>query len=136
MVLCDHGAVVERRGNPPERAARRITIRIAAPRRSPTVPTIPGASARLQHRAQPNLPLGRHTEAVDRLERAKRENITPVMVAKLHTAFGERDSAFAWLERAVRERDPEVIELAHEPLLDALRPDPRFPALARRIGLP
>lgn len=80
--------------------------------------------------------LGRRAEAVALRQHAERENVSPVTVAILHEKLGDRDNAFAWLERAADERDPSVIELRHEPMLDPLRSDPRFERIARRIGIP
>ena len=80
--------------------------------------------------------LDRRDDAHRILERAKRENVSPVVIAMIHTRLGERDSAFVWLERAANERDPAMVELQQEPLLDALRTDARFNQLAKRIGLP
>jgi len=64
------------------------------------------------------------------------ENISPVSVAILYCKLGEWDKAFAWLERAADERDPAIVELKQEPLLDPLRSDQRFARLAERVGLP
>ena len=80
--------------------------------------------------------LGRRAEAARVLGNAKAAEISPVIIATLHAGLGERDSAFVWLARAADERDPAIVEMQHEPLLDPLRPDPRFRRLAARIGLP
>jgi hypothetical protein len=56
-------------------------------------------------------------------------------VAKIHEGLGEKDQAFAWLERAITERDTNVISLKVDPEFDSLRSDPRFADLLRRIGL-
>jgi hypothetical protein len=54
-------------------------------------------------------------------------------VAIVHAYRGERDQAFAWLERAVDERDLLVgHKLLYEPKLDALRGDPRYKACLAR----
>lgn len=79
---------------------------------------------------------GRRADAVRVLERGKRENVSPVVIAMVHARLDEPDSAFAWLSKAVEERDPAIVELKHEPLLDPLRGDARFTRLGNRIGLP
>jgi TolB-like protein/Tfp pilus assembly protein PilF len=56
-------------------------------------------------------------------------------VAGLYALAGEKDSAFAWLERAYQARDPNMLYL-DEPDLDAVRDDPRFRDMCRRVGLP
>lgn len=61
----------------------------------------------------------------------------PVEVAVVHAWRGERDQAFAWLERGVAASDREVlISLKGNPLLRGIRGDPRYAALLRRLNLP
>jgi serine/threonine-protein kinase len=67
--------------------------------------------------------------------RAQREYVPPILFAGLHAAIGERDSAFAWLDRAVEERSAFIADLPVHPWWDPLREDPRFRALLVRVGL-
>ena len=60
----------------------------------------------------------------------------PARLAYVHAALGEDDRAFQLLERAVSERDPDVLWIGVDPTLDRLRKSPRFQDLIRRIGLP
>ena len=57
--------------------------------------------------------------------------------AYLHASIGRRDPdrAFAALEEAYRERSYIMQFLGVLPLLDPLRPDPRFVDMLRRLGL-
>lgn len=48
----------------------------------------------------------------------------------------DEDIAFAWLEKALAERSPDLIELNADPVFDPLRPDARFADLRRRVGWP
>jgi len=57
-------------------------------------------------------------------------------IAVDYAVLGERDSAFAWLERAFREREGKLIFLPVDEHWDTLRSDARFRDLARRMGLP
>jgi tetratricopeptide (TPR) repeat protein len=66
----------------------------------------------------------------------KKRGHTPVGIAAGYTRIGETEEAFAWLERAYRERDPHIIILKAHPHFDPLRSDPRFDDLLRRIGFP
>jgi serine/threonine-protein kinase len=50
--------------------------------------------------------------------------------------LGERDKAFAVLNKAYESRRSDIESLKVEPLLDPLRNDPRFAELLRRVGLP
>ena len=57
-------------------------------------------------------------------------------IAGDYALLGERDSAFAWLERAFREREGALAFFTVDDHFFALRSDPRFRDLARRMGLP
>ena len=57
-------------------------------------------------------------------------------VAIIYTLLGQRDQAFAWLERGYRERSQAYSALNVDPCWDQLRSDPRFADLVRRVGLP
>jgi len=55
----------------------------------------------------------------------------------IYARLGNREEAFAWLDRAYRERSSfGFMTLKVEPQLDSLRADPRFADLLRRLGLP
>ena len=68
-------------------------------------------------------------------ERAKKSYISSFDVALIFTALGEKDKAFAWLEKAAAERSTWLVYSKWEPRLDELRSDPRFAELLHRIGL-
>jgi len=57
-------------------------------------------------------------------------------VAALYLRAGENDLALEWLERSFDAGDPEMAHLGVEPLNDAVRNDPRFQDLLRRMNLP
>jgi adenylate cyclase len=50
--------------------------------------------------------------------------------------LGDTDASFEWLERAFQTRASALVYLAVDPRYDAVREDPRFRDLVRRIGLP
>ncbi len=56
--------------------------------------------------------------------------------AMVYAHLGQADEALANLERAYQDRETQMTELAVEPNFDALRVNPRFVELERRIGLP
>jgi serine/threonine-protein kinase len=68
-------------------------------------------------------------------ERAKARYISPVAQAGLYVTLGEVDTAFEWLEKAYRDRRGWLAYLKIEPMLDDLRPDPRFQRLVERMRL-
>ena len=105
---------------------------------------LPLASLAVVHAASGN---GR--EARRLLEKLKAESarryVSPVLPAMIHAALAENDAAFALLDKACAAKDPALISIqvgeignflhlaqAH---LAALRADPRFGDLLRRMGL-
>jgi serine/threonine protein kinase len=56
-------------------------------------------------------------------------------IAAVHASLGDREQAFAWLERARDERSEVLTCLAVDPFWDPLRSDPRLLELQRRVGL-
>jgi adenylate cyclase len=56
--------------------------------------------------------------------------------SQIHAYRGERDQAFAWLNRAYQRREPDCSILKVDPLLENLRTDPRFKAFLRKMKLP
>jgi TolB-like protein/Tfp pilus assembly protein PilF len=60
--------------------------------------------------------------------------VSPYNVARVFAAAADAETAFAWLENAYDERNPDLIELRAEPVFDSIRPDPRFADLLRRVG--
>ena len=67
--------------------------------------------------------------------RSTQNDVSPGELAVLQAALGNREEAFALLERALAERDSRLPYIVIGPLLDPLRDDPRFADLVRRIGL-
>jgi TolB-like protein/Flp pilus assembly protein TadD len=57
-------------------------------------------------------------------------------IALVYTGLGEKDEAFAWLEKSFVARDKGLTYLKIDPCLDPLRSDSRFQDLVRRVGLP
>ena len=55
--------------------------------------------------------------------------------ARQSALSGEKDQAFAHLNKAFEQRDWRISTLNVEPSLDSLRDDPRFDELVRRVGL-
>jgi tetratricopeptide (TPR) repeat protein len=57
-------------------------------------------------------------------------------LAGFYARLGEKDKAFAWLEKAYEERNEGLTLLKVDARFDNIRSDPRFQDLLRRIGLP
>jgi TolB-like protein/Tfp pilus assembly protein PilF len=57
-------------------------------------------------------------------------------LALIHMGLGDSDRAFELLERAVEEREINVLWLKFDSAYDAFRANPRFDALLKRVGFP
>jgi eukaryotic-like serine/threonine-protein kinase len=66
---------------------------------------------------------------------AKHRYISPMDMAYVEIGLGNKDQAFAWMEKAYEERSRSLVALKVDPLLDPLRSDPRFQNLLRRMHL-
>jgi adenylate cyclase len=59
----------------------------------------------------------------------------PEEIASFYARLGERDHAFAWLEKSYAGRSARLTHLKADARYDNLRADPRFGDLLRRVGL-
>lgn len=64
------------------------------------------------------------------------EAVSSYHVALVFLGIGEHDAFFEWLERARRERSTWMVWFHVSPSLHAVREDPRFREMARRMRLP
>ena len=62
--------------------------------------------------------------------------VPPFTSALIYAGLGDKDQAFAWLEKAYTERSVWMPSLKIDPKFDSLRSDRRFADLMRRVGLP
>ncbi len=69
------------------------------------------------------------------VERATERYIRPEILAVGYAAVGEKDEAFAQLEKALEARSAGLVYLVVDPMYDPLRDDPRFRELVERVGL-
>jgi TolB-like protein/tetratricopeptide (TPR) repeat protein len=76
---------------------------------------------------------------MERLDSEKKVSL-PEFTAEVYAAVGDKDRAFYWLDRAYRGesggREPGLVFIKVDPMLDSLRSDPRYKDLLGRIGLP
>jgi len=81
---------------------------------------------------------GKRGEALKILGRlkglSKRRYISPHLIAKIYVGLGEKEEAFAWLQKAYEVRDGQMDSLKVDAVLDPLRSDPRFQDLLRRMN--
>ncbi len=83
--------------------------------------------------------MGRRADAhrvLDQLiEKSRRQYVTADSIAAVYLALGDKEEAFRWLERAFDEHSAPMYSLAWHPASRALRSDPRFADLLRRMGV-
>jgi TolB-like protein/Tfp pilus assembly protein PilF len=82
--------------------------------------------------------LGRQADAETALARFKalEGNTGAYSYATIYAQWGNTPKALEWLETALQLRDPQLINLKTDPLLDPLRLEPRFKAIARELKFP
>ena len=67
---------------------------------------------------------------------SKQQRVPAYSIALLYAELGDKDQAFAWLEKEYDARSSALLYLKVSHHYDILRSDPRFAALVRRVGLP
>jgi TolB-like protein/Tfp pilus assembly protein PilF len=77
--------------------------------------------------------MGREREARQMISGVKG---TPLLVARVYAALGDKDEAFRILEKAVEERSTFLVSLKEDPPFENLHSDPRWKELLRRMNFP
>jgi serine/threonine protein kinase/Flp pilus assembly protein TadD len=70
------------------------------------------------------------------LEKAQTGIVRSYEIAKVYAGLGDKDQAFAWLDKALQDRSPWLLKLKTEPNFEPLRTDPRFQTLVQQIRPP
>ena len=69
-------------------------------------------------------------------KRGKDEVLAPYFVALVHNALRDRGRALDWLHKALREEDPQMVNVRSDPRLGNLRTDPEFLAILKEMKFP
>jgi tetratricopeptide (TPR) repeat protein len=82
--------------------------------------------------------LGWHADAEAVLSKMKTEDgdSSAYQYATIYAQWGNRTQALEWLETALRLRDPGLVFLKTDPLMDPIRQEPRFEAIERELKFP
>ncbi len=76
-------------------------------------------------------------KVVDQLkEWSKRKYVAPYDIALVYIGLGDKDQAFALLEKAYQAHSNDMSNLKADPTFDPLRSDPRFQDFLRRMNFP
>jgi tetratricopeptide (TPR) repeat protein len=75
-------------------------------------------------------------ETIQELNRLSTEHfVTPRGVAEIYVGLGDKEQAFAWLDRAFEQRSGWLLHVKENPRYDSLRTDPRYTDLVHRMNL-
>jgi len=82
--------------------------------------------------------LGRHADAEGQLAELKAAlgDASAYEYATIYAQWRNRTKALEWLDTAMRLRDPGLVSLKTDPLMDPLRTEPRFQAVMRELKFP
>jgi tetratricopeptide (TPR) repeat protein len=67
---------------------------------------------------------------------AGRRRVSTMQFALAHAALGDREQALQFFERALEEREPDMLWLAVDPRVQALRSEPRLQQVVGKLGIP
>ena len=82
--------------------------------------------------------LGRHADAEAERKKCKAASgdTGTYTYSLIYAQWGNRPKALEWLDAAMRWRDPRLLDLKTDPLMDPLRNEPRFQAVVRELKFP
>jgi hypothetical protein len=82
--------------------------------------------------------LGRHADAQAQLTRVHESlgDAAAYQYTDTYAQWGDKGRALDWLETAMRLRDPGLVNVKLDPLIDPLRQEPRFQAIERVLKFP
>lgn len=70
------------------------------------------------------------------LQSAQHRYVSPYSIARVYAALKNRDEALLWLNKAIQERNSELIFVQVEPDFAPLHSDPRFIEMIKQMGFP
>jgi tetratricopeptide (TPR) repeat protein len=72
----------------------------------------------------------------DLLRINEQSHISETEIAGVYVSLGEKDKAMEWLEKAYERHSGYIVIISYDSSFDAIRSDPRFKALIKKIGFP
>ena len=82
--------------------------------------------------------LRRHADAEAELSKLKSAlgDTAAYQYATIYAQWGNLPKALEWLETALKLRDPGLVDLKTDPLMDPIREEPRFKAVIKELKFP
>jgi hypothetical protein len=74
--------------------------------------------------------------AKQEVELSKRQYEDPALIGCIYAKAGDKDQAFAWLEKGLKEKSDSIQYLKINHMADSLRSDPRYTDMLKRMGMP
>ena len=78
---------------------------------------------------------GERDEALEVVAHLKMISKAPLGMAMIYAGLEDKDQAFTWLQKAVKQREADLALIQVEPMFDSLRADPRYDDLLQRMKL-
>lgn len=72
---------------------------------------------------------------IEKLAAAEKGKTSPYFIGCLYAQFGDREKAFAWLEKSYAMRQADLLSLKVDPALDNIRDDARYTSMLLRVNL-
>ena len=72
--------------------------------------------------------------AQQQVELSRRRYEDPAFIGYIYASIGDKDQAFAWLEKGYKEKSDSIQYLKTIHMADPLRSDPRYADLLKRMG--
>ena len=78
----------------------------------------------------------RAREVLSKLKNPSQPHLPNYSIAMVYAGLADKEQTIFWLKKGYEERNEDMIYMNIEPVLDPIRPDPRFQDLIRRVGFP
>ncbi|MGC2247695.1 MAG: protein kinase [Terriglobales bacterium] len=77
-----------------------------------------------------------HEWVAQMIELSKRRYEDPALIGYIYAKAGDKDQAFAWLEKGLQEKSDGIQYLKTNHMADSLHSDPRYADMLKRMGMP
>ena len=78
----------------------------------------------------------RAQEVLSKLKNPPHPYLPAYSIALVYAGLADKEQTISWLKKGYEERNDDMVYMKIEPVFDAIRSDPRFRDLIRRVGFP